>query len=617
MQTIWIPRLSAAAITLGLGAAVLAGSAVAAAAPTDADGSTAASPAPSTATKHTSQALRNANAAQSTPGTASTESTGKRRTPATKAAKAAASSRQDITSAAATVRAEAPKTRLAHAPAKTFPRTSGAVPTQPGDSSAAAAPTTTLDPAGDRPSVIPQVTARPTAVAPADALSGVAPQLMSAIGLNPAADHAPAAPLAPQSWTVALDAVRRWLSQTLISQLPVASPRSISQSASGEITGTLDALDPAGNPLTYTVTEQPKDGTVTIDSDGTFHYTPNAATVAGGGIDDFTVGVSNGVRSLFVSDGTGVRLNLWQESSTSVPVNLILRPDNALGTVANVNRFWVINTSSKRLRWNGYVENDGATGPYPSVYIDPGQEVYFDLPSSIGSRKSFVTTFSVDGDYTSPAAYGIYATQSGLGVQDGSCWGGSCSVQDGWAFILNDAPNTNITINALTDPYGARDKLLSLCQDGSRATCDFTPTRQEKVSATPFELTVLDNLGGLTTITQEVSETRTASQTDSVEISAEASSKLSDLINLKISAKYGHSWTKSETFSYKLTVPVGPGQRVRIMAANPVNRVWGDFTIKMGNTTYLVRNVSFDTPDTTRIPSFQIVPIVSAESSDV
>ncbi|MET0703358.1 MAG: Ig-like domain-containing protein, partial [Mycobacterium sp.] len=561
MQTIWIPRLSAAAIMLGLGAAVVTGSAVAAAAPADSDAGTAAPSASSSPAKQTPQAVGNAKAAPPTPRTASAETVHKRRTAETKAATADASFRQDSTSKTASVPATAPKAKLAHAPEKVFTRTVATNPT-PMDK---AAPAATLEPTTDRVGIIPQVLTRPTAVTPPHATTAVVSQLMSAIGVNPAADHAPAVPLAPQSWTAALDAVRRWLSQTLISQLPVASPRSISQSASGEITGTLDALDPAGNPLTYTVTEQPKDGTVTVDPDGTFHYTPNATTVASGGLDDFTVSVSNGVRSLFVSDGTGVRLNLWQESSTSVPVNLILRPDNALGTVANVNRFWVINTSSKRLRWNGYLENDGATGPYPDVYIDPGQEVYFDLPSSIGTRKSFVTTFSVDGDYTSPAAYGIYATQSGLGVQDGSCWGGSCSVQDGWAFVLNDAPNTNITINALTDPYGARDKLLSLCQDGSRATCDFTPTRQEKVSAAQFELTVLDN-GGTTTITQEVSETRTASQTDSVEISAEASSKLSDLINVKINAKYGHSWTKSETFSYKLTVPVAPGTRVRVLA---------------------------------------------------
>jgi hypothetical protein len=470
--------------------------------------------------------------------------------------------------------------------------------------------TSVFQPGGIQTGAVQPVVTRPAEPAPLDPLIAVMSQLLAAVGVKPGVNADPAAPPVPQSGTVVLNEIRRWVSQLLISTAPTASPRWVSQSETGVITGTLDAVDAAGNPLRYKVTEQPTNGTVVVDADGTFRFTPNAALVGFGGIDGFTVDVSNGVRSLFVRDAAGVHLSLWNAAPISVPVNLILRPDNAIGAVANVNRFWVINTSSKRLMWRGFIENDGATGPYPGVYIDPGQEVYFDMASSIGSRKSFVTTFSEDGVFTS-FAYGIYATQSGWGVQDGSCWGGSCYVKDGWAFFLQDAPNTNISISAATDPYGAKNTLVSMCREGSRAVCDFTPTRQEKAWGTPFELTQVRN-GGTGPITQEISESRTASQTDNIEISAEASSKLSDLLNLKIAAKYGHSWTESKTFGYKLTVPVPGLSAVSIWARNPVDRVYGTFTIQMGNTTWTINDVYFDTPDAGRIPAMEIKPLTSA-----
>ncbi len=49
-------------------------------------------------------------------------------------------------------------------------------------------------------------------------------------------------------------------------------------------TGKLKVTDPEGQPMTYTVTRQPKRGTVTINDDGSFTYTPKKNKV---GIDSF------------------------------------------------------------------------------------------------------------------------------------------------------------------------------------------------------------------------------------------------------------------------------------------------------------------------------------------
>ncbi|WP_264004632.1 cadherin-like domain-containing protein [Mycolicibacterium sphagni] len=57
----------------------------------------------------------------------------------------------------------------------------------------------------------------------------------------------------------------------------------------GTITGTLNAKQANGYALTYTVTSAPQHGTVVINADGTFTYTPDAQFTTLGGTDTFTV----------------------------------------------------------------------------------------------------------------------------------------------------------------------------------------------------------------------------------------------------------------------------------------------------------------------------------------
>ncbi|MBO0679231.1 hypothetical protein JRC04_17335 [Mycolicibacterium sp. S2-37] len=452
------------------------------------------------------------------------------------------------------------------------------------------------------------------AYATADESNDVVAQLASVRISNPTARATATAPPTP-SWATMLQSLRQFIEQTLITQVPTASPRQAPGLQHGAITGTLGAQDRTGNPLTFTVNRQPNNGTVTIDGDGNYRYTPNEALATTGGTDTFTVDISNGARSLFVRDATGLHLNWFQERTVSVPVSVTVTaaptsPGSALpGSQGGVDAFYVINLTSRALRFNGYTEDDGAYGPKVGDIIQPGQEMQINLAGGIGVRRSLVATFNWVGDQGS-YAYGIYATQSGLDVQDANCWGGPCYVREGWAIYLQDQPNTTHTIDAAAEPAKAREALLQLC-NGGRASCDFTPTSEEKTWGRLFELTRVSN-GGTVPITQEISESRTATQSDSIEISAEASSKLSDLINTRIAAKYGHSWTTSQTMSYKLTVPVPAGGRIAVWAGNPVNRVHGTFTIRMGNTTWTISNVYFDTPDATRLPSFEIRPITTA-----
>ncbi|HPX35621.1 MAG TPA: Ig-like domain-containing protein [Mycobacterium sp.] len=63
--------------------------------------------------------------------------------------------------------------------------------------------------------------------------------------------------------------------RTFFDQLPTVNPVQRTGQLTGAITGTIGAIDPEGDPITYRVVEQPQDGLVTIDANGTYTYTPD------------------------------------------------------------------------------------------------------------------------------------------------------------------------------------------------------------------------------------------------------------------------------------------------------------------------------------------------------
>ena len=71
---------------------------------------------------------------------------------------------------------------------------------------------------------------------------------------------------------------------------PIAEDSAVETYKNLEITGKLKVTDPEGQPMTYTVTRQPRRGTVVITEDGSFTYTPKKNKV---GIDSFTFTASD------------------------------------------------------------------------------------------------------------------------------------------------------------------------------------------------------------------------------------------------------------------------------------------------------------------------------------
>jgi len=117
-----------------------------------------------------------------------------------------------------------------------------------------------------------------------------------------------------------------------VDQSPVAEDMALETYKNLPNTGTLKASDPEGQALTYTVTRQPKRGSVTLNTDGTFTYTPKKNKV---GADSFVY---------TATDATG---NVSREATVTVR---ILKPTDATqytDTVGSPYRFeaeWLRNT---------------------------------------------------------------------------------------------------------------------------------------------------------------------------------------------------------------------------------------------------------------------------------
>ncbi len=72
---------------------------------------------------------------------------------------------------------------------------------------------------------------------------------------------------------------------------PVARPASYTTTAGSPVTGSLNGLDPDGNPLSYTLVAPPTGGTVNITANGSFTYVPQSGW---SGTDGFSFKVNDG-----------------------------------------------------------------------------------------------------------------------------------------------------------------------------------------------------------------------------------------------------------------------------------------------------------------------------------
>ena len=213
-------------------------------------------------------------------------------------------------------------------------------------------------------------------------------------------------------------------------QLPTAGPQTT-------VAGTLNTVGPFGNPVAFSVTGQPGSGSVTLDQQGFYTYTPGAALATTGGTDTFTVTATD----------TGFHLeNIFglpgHHTTVTVPVSVAATPltePAASGDIA----YSVTNTSYQPMQFANYTVNQASLSPAPGTVITTGQSALFEVaPGNSVAVAINPVGVSHDGVLNT---IGVGYLPFGIGVQpDGSR-----------VYVANQNSNTVSVINTTTNSVQA------------------------------------------------------------------------------------------------------------------------------------------------------------------
>ena len=176
-------------------------------------------------------------------------------------------------------------------------------------------------------------------------------------------------PNTPEPVTPVIWAVLGWVRRNLFNQAPTITYNPTTSLQTGQtVTGNLGATDSEGDALTYTVTQQPKYGTLTIDqATGNFTYTPSDINYDAAQLDSFTVSVTDGKFNL---------LSLFSPHSDQETIEVTtLNP-----TVERV----ILNMPA------------GITKPVNPRYSEDGKSIYFSGTPAGGGRGE-IYQIDIDG----------------------------------------------------------------------------------------------------------------------------------------------------------------------------------------------------------------------------
>ena len=194
------------------------------------------------------------------------------------------------------------------------------------------------------------------------------------------------APLA--SKTASADSANPILS-FFFNQTPTDSPTRTAQSSTGVINGDLNAADADGDAVTYSIVTQAAKGIVTVDASGHYVYTPGADLVATGGLDSFTVQISDADSGFHIHGLMGL-LNLLtfgllgsNGHSTTQTVNLSVLAGSATSGTPSVSTGVLTGTVTASGGAGDQVAFTGSTTSKGAVVVDPdGGFTYTPTPSA-------------------------------------------------------------------------------------------------------------------------------------------------------------------------------------------------------------------------------------------
>lgn len=183
--------------------------------------------------------------------------------------------------------------------------------------------------------------------------------------------------------------------RSLFNQAPTVAPVQLTGQIEGPITGTIGAIDPEGDPLSYKITSTPLHGSAVVNPDGSYTYTPDGNF---NGADNFVVAVTD--------TGSGLHINLLDLSrpaSTSANVAV------TQGVIAAMLRFQFIYGSGSQY-WSSAARSaleSAANRLASSIVVTSPVTVTFDVT---GEKSPFSSTLASAGSDFVPGDAGFLQT---------------------------------------------------------------------------------------------------------------------------------------------------------------------------------------------------------------
>jgi VCBS repeat-containing protein len=472
---------------------------------------------------------------------------------------------------------------------------------------------------------------------------------------------------APLAWAVAEVAYQ------VQGLAPLAKPNQLpSLPGQAEVVGTLNTVAAYGAPVTFAVTTKPAYGTVAVNPQGIYTYTPNAELAASGGTDSFVVTATDG--RIHLENFLGLP---GRATTMTVPVTVAApaeaapvggvegaRQSNQLASsTAAATRPYQVTFNVHNASWatqvfgstaTGYGTTPGQPGTIVSVpgdgfqlqtaqstsyvlsFNDQKQDIFIQyiesrsgtdgappLPSDAPAGTFSWWPDSENKEFSISNLFKTVATE--CTPKKGACSTPAYGVKGGDIYFL-DAPGTVYTVPA-DQAQRQTDILQSLvASDLSNAT--YFPKSQATVGYTdPLKVQgfspYTNNTRRDSTNTYTVSQTttKTDSYTHQVSVNVNEEAKLG-LLTVKaqqgITNTYGTQTADSQTYTQSTTQTVEPGETLFLYTETPVQRFYGDWHVVYGNTTYIMNDVWFDSPYPVSgtYPSFLTAFTCTAGSSD-
>jgi hypothetical protein len=379
----------------------------------------------------------------------------------------------------------------------------------------------------------------------------------------------------------ALLTVRR----TLFNQAPTANPVQYGQTQT-DIVGTLGAVDVEGDAITYTVSQAPEHGTVSIAADGSYTYTPDALTPVDSS-DAFTVSISDAAPRLLGAISNEV----------VVPVAIVgtftASPLPGFGTQG----FDIYNWTSGDLTYiraeDEAEEIDG--GSKIGDVVSPGHLFHFEIKKPNFSNTTVRPVFESESGAIWAVNLQLERATFGPSPSTGGCYpSNQCHTGETKVEFLDPA-NTVITV-PLADKEKQANIINGLCI-GGQANCSYDVTKvvDKNAAQEQYGNPVIND----TPLMQGKTYTATFSEsaTTSWDVSATAKTTLFKLVETQLALKYARSYTSTASYSETKSLNA-PAYSYGVITVQPgLTDVTGNVVIKLGNTTWNLNDVQFSYPN--------------------